>query len=157
MALGDSFPPKLISKTIEQKLKPGCFIYLFCDFTEPPKNKYFLVASINPLVLLFVVNSNVNTFIQNRPKLFEAQILLKQTDYSFLDHDSFLACHEIISRFTLKEIKEIIFKDLSRIKGFLSQANRDEIVKILNKNMTLTLEQRVNIINGLSAISYDTP
>jgi hypothetical protein len=115
------------------------------------------VASINPLVLLFVVNSNVNTFIQKRPKLFEAQLLLKQTDYSFLDHDSFLACHEIISLFTLKEIKEIIFKDLSRIKGFLSQSNRDEIVKILNKNMTLTLEQRVNIISGLSAISYDTP
>jgi hypothetical protein len=154
MTLGDSFPPELKKELIEKDLIPGRFIYLFCPFTTPPKNKYFLVVSINPLVLLFIVNTSVNPFILNNPKLLEAQLLLKQSDYSFLDHDSYLACHEIINQFTLEEIKKILFNDLSRIKGFISQANRDEIVKILNKNMTLTLKQRVHIINSLSAISY---
>jgi hypothetical protein len=154
MTLGDSFPPELKKELIEKDLIPGRFIYLFCPFTTPPKNKYFLVASINPLVLLFIVNTSVNPFIQNNPKLLEAQLLLKQSDYSFLNHDSYLDCHQIIDRFTLEEIKGILFDDLSRIKGFLGLVTRDEIVKILNKNMTLTLEQRVNIINSLSAISY---
>jgi hypothetical protein len=108
-------------------------------------------------VLLFIVNTGVNPFILNNPKLLGVQLLLKQSDYSFLDHDSYLACHEIINRFALDEIKKILFNDLHRIKGFLGQVTRDEIIKILNKNMSLTLEQRVNIINSLSAISYDTP
>ena len=157
MTLGDSFPSELKKELIEKDLIPGRFIYLFCPFTTPPKNKYFLVVSINPLVLLFIVNTTVNPFILNNPKLLEAQLLLKQSDYSFLDHDSYLACHEIIDKFGLREIEEILFKDLSRIKGFLYRTTRDEIVKILNKNMTLTLKQRVNIINSLSAISFDTP
>jgi len=157
MTLGDSFPSELKKELIEKDLIPGRFIYLFCPFTTPPKNKNFLVASINPLVLLFIVNTNVNLFIMKNPKLLEAQVLLKQSDYSFLDHDSYLDCHQIIDRFTLEEIKGILFDDFSRIKGFINQATRDTIVKILNKNMTLTLAQRVLIIKSLSAISFEAP
>jgi hypothetical protein len=155
MVSAKSFTPdQLKAKFIEENLIPGCFIYLFCEFTTPPKDKYFLVASTNPLVLLFIVNSNINPFIANRPKLLESQVLLKNQDYGFLKHDSYLACHEVINYFTLDNIKEELNKDLSRIKGRLNVATRDEIVKILNKNISLTLEQRVIIIKSLNSITY---
>ena len=142
------------AKFIEKNLIPGCFVLLYCDFTDPPKDKFFLVASINPLVLLFIVNSNIRPFIANRPKLLESQVLLKPQDYGFLDHDSYLACHEVINYFSLDDIIEELNKDLSRIKGSLTVATRDEIVKILNKNMSLTLEQRVIITKSLNSITY---
>jgi hypothetical protein len=38
--LGDYLPHKEKGQYIETHLKPGQILYLFCDFTTPPKEKY---------------------------------------------------------------------------------------------------------------------
>jgi len=139
MPLGDSFPPELQEQQFTNCFQPGQIISLYCSFTNPPKNKFFVIASTRPLVLLFIVNSEVNDFIKNRLVLFDCQIHLIAKDYSFLDHDSYLACHEIINHFTDEQVRAQIVKDFSRHKGKITQQTRDDIINVLNKSQVLPL------------------
>lgn len=155
MSLGDSFPPELKQEVSNNALCPGQIIYLHCDFTTPQKNKYLLVASVEPLILMFVVNSKIPNYVMGKPDLLECQILLKADNYIFLDHDSYLACHQNINSFSREQVLAQITNDMSRIKGMVIAQDRDKIVTVLNKSRVLELDTRVDIIKGLQSIVYN--
>ena len=99
-AFGDFFPEKERADLAEQHLTPGEVLYLFCDFTTPPKEKYFIVASHTGRPLLFIINSEIHPYVAKRPHLNQCQVQLSVQEYDFLDHDSFANCSKVIDDFT---------------------------------------------------------
>ena len=105
---------------MDRQLIPGSIIYIYCPFTNPPKEKYIVVADLSDPPLLIVVNSSVHRFIAERPRLLASQVLLPQADYPFFRHDSHLDCSTIIDTMNFDEITAQLIADTSRIVGQLT-------------------------------------
>lgn len=58
--LGNRFPPELRDDAIDRALQPGSVLYLFCEFTTPPKHKYLVLLHRDQRPLFFAINSRVN-------------------------------------------------------------------------------------------------
>jgi len=65
------------------------------QYTIPPKDKYVLVVCQDTECHAFFVNSKISRFIQNRPNMLACQVLLKASEYDFLQHDSYLNCSQL--------------------------------------------------------------
>ena len=107
--LGEHFPAELLRPRIEAALKPGCVIRLLVKFPHVTKQKFLvLVADDDPVYLTFVVNSEINPFISNRPHLLQCQVLIDVANHKFLDHDSHIACNEVLPMKREEVIKSLI-------------------------------------------------
>ena len=148
--LGDYLPHKEKDQYIEAHLKPGQILYLFCDFTTPPKEKYLVLACPGENPLLFIINSEIHPFIATRPELKKCQVKLSASDYD-LDHDSYINCSRIIDDISEEEIKRQIGKDLSRIKGELTETTKQEVVQVVSTAKTINRHVKSVIIQALQA------
>ncbi len=95
MAIWDNFPAKERQKYIHQHLVPGRVVLLHCDFTNPPKDKYLLLASLDPGPLFLVINSKISEFMRKKPELSKCQVGIGHDDHPFLRHRSFIDCTEV--------------------------------------------------------------
>jgi len=135
--LGDRFPEGGKAEHVTRQLVPGQVLYLFCQFTHPPKEKYLVLVSVEPGPLLFVVNSRVSPFIADRPDLSKCQVMLAASDYAFLDHDSFIDCSRAIS-LPEDEITSQLIADLGRMRGTLSPTTRQQITRVVQAAQTIS-------------------
>lgn len=141
MNLGEHFSDEEKVKFVERNLIPGHVIKLFCHTTRHPKEKRLVIVSLNPELLLFLINSELPKFKEKSPHLKVQQIPLKVKDNpEFLEHDSWLDCSEVFREFNTDEVREILLNDTSRILGKLNE----EIVSLLMDSVSdsETLEQR---------------
>jgi hypothetical protein len=151
--LGDHFPSDVKLKTIKEKLQPGRVVYLFCEFTVPkPKDKYLLLGCIDPLPLFFVINSEVSDFIKERAHLLRCQARLDVASHDFLDHDSFIACHEAKSEFSVDDINKQLLSDMDRIKGMISNDVRDQVLAAVKACTVLPNREKVWILKALTPV-----
>ena len=116
----------------------GTIILLHCPFTTPPKNKFIILLSANPDPILFMINSDENPFIENNPALHTQQIKIRQSDYGFLDHDSFVNCSEAITLLSVSEIMKQVNDDPTRIKGKLIDSTKTSIRNVVKRSTTLS-------------------
>jgi hypothetical protein len=152
MLLGDDFPPELKDQIIVNSITPGQVLKLFCSFTNPPKEKFLLVVSVNPAICIFIINTSIHPFIKSKYDLLESQVLIKKEDYQFLDHDSYIACHEIINHFSMDEIRKQIQLDISRIKEKINANTRNNILIAIDKCRALSKVEKDIVINGLNSM-----
>lgn len=153
MILVDHFPPDVKLKTIKEKLQPGRVVYLFCEFTVPkPKDKYLMLACADPLPLFFVINSEVGAFIKERDYLYRCQVKLDVANHGFLDHDSFIACHEVRSDFSMDDIIEQFWSDMDRIKGVISKDARDQVLAAAKACTVLPKREKEWILKALTPV-----
>lgn len=134
---------------IDKNLIPGQILHLFCNFTDPPKNKFALVVSTNPLILAFLVNSKVNNYVQLRGELLALQIQIKKCDYPFLDHDSYIACHNIIEDFSREEIVTQLKANIHNIIGMIKPTTKQQIITAIKASTIYDQEQVDIIVNSL--------
>ena len=66
-----------------------------CCHTHPPKDKFVVIVCRDIEYMGFLVNSTINQYILKRPYLLECQVVLSESDYGFLSHDSYLDCGRI--------------------------------------------------------------
>ena len=50
------------------EIEIGDILLMHCDICKPPKNKYFIVAVIEPEPVLLFVNSELNNYVRNSQK-----------------------------------------------------------------------------------------
>ena len=148
-SLGDFLPQLDKEEYIGRHLKPGQVLYLFSQFTRPPKEKYLVLACPGSTSLLFVINSRIHPFIAKRPELNQAQIKLSVSNYPFLEHDSFINCSEVIDAFDETDIKNQLLSDLGRIKGELNVDTKQAIIQVVQKAKTISKQHKTLIINAL--------
>jgi hypothetical protein len=120
---------KLFSeKMIHSNFLPWQVINLFCQFTKRPKDKYMLIINFHPEPWLFMINSQIHSYVKIRPYLLSCQVLLKATEHLFLAHDSYIDCREVYTTFSLKEITHQVRLDNRRIKGFISEEAQEQVI-----------------------------
>lgn len=132
--IGNYFSPKEKIAHIKRNFKPGCILYLYCWFTNPPKDKYCILIdkkAYNPM--LFIINSNIPSFIAKKPEFKKTQITIDHDGYEFLDHKSYINCYEVIKKLTIKDIKSQLKDDIGRIKGPLLSKDRRGIIDTVKK------------------------
>jgi hypothetical protein len=149
--LAASFPEPARRKFIARNLTPGRVLYLHCGFTRPaPKDKYLLLASYDTPPLLFVINSGISRYIQSKPHLLSCQVPLKVSDYSFLSHDSYVDCSEVINCIDKGELEDQLLASTERIKGEVDQATKSMIVKVVGGAKTVSPKHKRLILAALA-------
>ena len=108
-----------------------------------------LVADDEPEYLTFIVNSEVNPFISNRPNLLRCQVVIDVASHDFLDHDSHIACHEILPMKREDVIKTIMGDPLA-IKGKVSPDVRSQIMAAVKFAKTIDKDKKNHIIAALN-------
>lgn len=149
MTLGNFFPQDEREDYVNRHLNPGQVVYLFSRFTNPHKEKYFVIAYYGRRPLLFAINSRIHPYIANRSDLSRCQVRLGAADYDFLNHDSYINCSEVIDFFDEDEIKQQILGELSRIKGELTQTAKREIVQAVKRARMISKWHKELIIQAL--------
>jgi len=136
--LGNRFPPELRDDAIDRALQPGSVLYLFCEFTTPPKHKYLVLLHRDQRPLFFVINSRVNAYILHRPWLAQSQVLIPAASHSFLDHDSIIDCSNVRADMSLEDMRNQLAPNLTLYRGDLDEAVRREIVRVVDAATTIS-------------------
>lgn len=148
--LGDRFPENVRRELAVGQLTAGRVLYLRCDFTNPPKEKYIVVVAPEDPPLILIVNSNVAAFINAQPDLKNCQVTLRAADYDFLRHDSFLDCSKTFDSMSRDEIVGQLVADFSRIKGELSVAARGKVLGAVRQARTISAAHKRRILAVLT-------
>lgn len=151
--LGDAFSGDERRKAVARQLLPGTVIYLEVAFPEGPRSKYLVVAHVDDECCTFIVNSQIRRFIATHPALSVCQVRIDAARHAFLDHDSFIACHEVWRLPTAGVIAELI-ADMSRIKGSLHEDVRTEVIAAVKRAPTLSPTEQTRIVKALSGINF---
>jgi hypothetical protein len=154
MSVWEQISAKDKIELLKTSLTPGKILYIYSNFTNPPKNKYLIVANLERQLLFFTINSAVPNFILKNANLLSTQILIKKSDHPFLEHDSFINCNECINCISFDNIFKQIADDGTRIKGTISHNIRDQIIDTLSNSDTISPEHIRLITKNLLGIEY---
>lgn len=149
--LGEHFPAALLRPRIEAALKPGCVLRLEVKFHQTTKPKFLiLVAEDDPEFLTFIVNSDINQFILNRPDLLKCQVSIDAASHNFLDRDSHVACDKVwpVRR---DDVIRALMADPSGIKGDISPDVRVQIIAAVKFAKTLDKDKKGKIMAALDS------
>lgn len=138
MTVGAFFSEGARREYAVRHLTPGRVLYLTCDFTKPPKEKFIVVATPDEPPLLLVVNSSVRPFVSSRPYLAVCQVTLEASDHAFLARDSFLDCSEVIDSMSNEDLLGQLSSDPARVKGEVSASARTRIVEAVRQARTIS-------------------
>jgi len=150
MNLGEHFSEDDKNQFVERNLRPSHVIKLFCRTTTPPKEKRLVIASINPELLIFIINSEIPRFYEKKPYLKNQQIPLTKQKENFLDHDSWLDCSEVFREFNIQKVKEILLADTSRVLGRLSDEVIAQLMDVVSESETLEQRHINQIISDIA-------
>jgi hypothetical protein len=94
---GGRLDPAAIQQYRSQ-LQPGAVLELYSGLAGKPKF-HVVICSQSDKTLSFFINTRVSDFIKSRPDAAKRQVLIAKdnSDHSFLDHDSFVACHAVVA------------------------------------------------------------
>ena len=148
---GDFFPEPEKQRFINDNLAPGKVLYLFSEFVEPPKEKFLLLSCMEPEPLVFVINSQINPFIKRDQHLFDCQVQLNASNYTFLDHDSYINCSQILS-IGMNIIIDQVSSDLGRIKGEINMQTKQSVIQSVNRCRTISLAHKKLILPGFGGV-----
>ena len=146
--LGDYFSSEEKTNFISNNLRPGKIIYIYCDFTNPRKNKYLVIVSNSTYPFLFVINSKITEFVQYNNSLLKCYVKLNCANYEFLLHDSYINCFQVF-HMDKDEIVSQIILDMDRIKGELSLEDKEKVIEAVSLADTLAPRDKRLIIQGL--------
>ena len=94
------------------------------------------VAEDRILVCSVMINSEINPYIQCRPRMLSCQVLLKASDYSFLNHDSYANCAQPIrAKF------EVFMSDERRYCGLLDEADLCQVQQRIIASGALSVDE----------------
>lgn len=142
-------PQNVVDSVINKHLKAGAVLRLFCDFTTPPKYKFVMLASVQPLQV-FIINSEIHSYIINNPDLLADQVDIPKVDHSFLSHDSILNCVQAHQAFNISHLQQILFEDFSQIyKGKLRPYVLRNVIDVIEKSVNLSKITKTQIIEAI--------
>lgn len=101
--------------------------------------KFLIVAGVADdriLVCSVMINSEINLYIQSRPRMLSCQVPLKAADYDFLSHDSYANCSQ-----TIRAKFEVFMEDERRYCGILNEADLTQVQQRIIASGALTLDE----------------
>ncbi len=112
----------------------GDVFFLKCNLCDPPKQKYFVVAHVQPL-RMFIINTRRTDYAEARAANVAASPDILVADNPFLHHDSVVGCdcrpsHE----YSYEKLEAMVAIDTSIYRGHLHISSRRAIVNALINN-----------------------
>ena len=123
-SLSDAFSPDFVRNHTNNTLTVGSVIKSYQKNTNPPKYKYFIVIGKTEGLLMLgavFINTGTNINVHRTPAAKKLQLSLLLAENSFLEHDSFVDCTEIVQQ-SNNEIAQEYEKNNYVLKGEVSQA-----------------------------------
>ena len=140
-------------QSFEELVVPGRILRLFCSFTDPPKEKFVVIAASNPCCLGLLINSNPTALQRAKKHLMEELVSISAHDgYPFLTNPqpSVLDC-TFAADLDLDETVAQLTQDPSRVLGFLTDATKRQIIKVIDQSVTLERGIARIIVKNLTA------
>jgi len=124
-------------------LKPqaGDVFHIWCAHCVPPKWKYHVIASVQPRLRYFLINSRPAAFQRGNPALMAHQVDLREVDYRFLGHDSVLDCSQLGGGPTASELEDILLKDPRAHLGRIEVSTRRVVRHIVQHSDLLASKE----------------
>lgn len=132
---------------------PGDVFKLLCHFPETTKQKYLILIKDNPYEF-FMINSEINDYIKEKPHLYECQIDVPYEDHkAFLQHDSIANCSEKVDITTIFHEKQVVFDNLINHRvGRLADYVIRNIINNLEEDNSVLVKKDINaIVSALKA------
>ena len=101
--------------------------------------KFLVIAGVAQeriLVCSVMINSEINPYIQRRPRMLSCQVSLKCKDYAFLTHDSYANCAQPI-----KAKLESFMVDDMKYCGLLNESDLTQVQQRIIASGTLTVDE----------------
>jgi len=150
MRLGDALSPDDKLRYVRESLVPGRILHLHCTFTNPPKRKFVVIVSVNPALVLFVINSELSQWLQDRADLRDRQVTIRQQSHTYLNRDSLLNCTEAVRQMQLEDIERQLIEDTSNIKDMITSSEREAILYAVKDCRTLSKKEIQWITQAIS-------
>lgn len=123
----------------------GDVFLLRCTLCTPPKPKFFVVASSDPM-LMFLINSEISPFMHSRPPLLAVQVSLAASEHAFLKYDSYLDGHHLSFEYQREALLKRLELEPSVRIGQLSESARSAVASMLPKARSLKRKHRDALI-----------
>ncbi len=136
----------------DYQINIGDVLYLRCGHCNPPKNKFFIIASLEPEPILLFINSRLNDFVNNNPNLKPCHVLIEQSEHTFLQYDSWVNCCAPCFEFSLENIEQDMQYG-GKHCGMLSNLAIDNILIGIKNSPTLEQKNKNRILASLTSIS----
>lgn len=108
-----------------------------------------MIATVEPLQV-FLINSEINAYIQSRQDLLADQINLSHEDNPFLEHDSVLNCIEAHRAFNITHLKQKMLENFSQIyKGKLNITLLQTVIDVVENSVNLPRITKNQVINAI--------
>jgi len=103
--------------------------------------KFLIVAGVSEdriLVCTVMINSEINQYIQKRPRMLSCQVELKSDTYGFLSHDSYANCAQPI-----KAKFDLFVVDDMKYCGLLNEADLTQVQQRIIASGNLTVDEMI--------------
>lgn len=150
MKLGDLLPPDQKRQYIRDSLVPGRVLHLHCSFTSPPKHKFVILVSMTPEPLVFLINSEISEWLEQRPDLRDCQVLIHCAEHSYLSYDSYLDCTQA-KRPPVTEIERQLMEDIGNLKDMATSREREAIIYAVQACRILSPREKRWITEALTS------
>jgi len=136
----------------QESFTAGRIFYLFCNFTNPPKNKFLVLACPTGKPLFLVINSEISAFISKRDHLRECQVVIHKEDHScFTENYSYVDCSKVIDSLAVQNvIDQCVNRDMKRIKEMITAEERNNIIAAIDKSETIVGIDKNRILVSLT-------
>lgn len=132
----------------DYQVKTGDILFLRCGHCTPPKNKYFVVVSIDPDPILFFINSKLNDFVRNNLNLYPYHTSIKVSEHGFLKYDSWVDCCDPCIEFNFDGIEQDM-KYGGEFCGVLSNTAANCIFESVKANPLLKRKIKTKVLDAL--------
>lgn len=114
----------------------GDVFHLRCKLCNPPKNKFFVVALVDPLKL-FLINSDATDFQKGVPAIMATQAQIFVSEHAFLKYDSLISCDQVSHEYSRDQLQDLIMRDATIRLGHLSDRAKEAVGRALKGNEML--------------------
>lgn len=113
----------------------GDVIFLRCKNCNPPKDKFFVVALVEPLKL-FLINSEMTAFQKASPDHVIAQAHVSVAEHDFLEYDSLIGCDWLSHEYSDADLERALTtNNRYKVIGALSPRARQAVAAALQGNV----------------------
>lgn len=114
---------------LEQKIDRGTILHSSM-FENIDHGKFFVIIGVTTEYIagFFFINSNINKYIESKPKQFAMQYPMRKADYAFLHYDSFLSAVRI-EKISCSYLAETIKSGITTFVGTMKDEHIEELLE----------------------------
>ena len=107
--------------------------------------RHVLIASASDRSLGFIINTQPSAFITAREELRRRQVLMPLAAHPFMQHDSYIACHDTVRLPAAPELARLLWAHEAQILGVVS-ATLNTLITTAAAGSSLIAERDMKLI-----------